>query len=238
MGIMNTTRKKVKSVLLILGICLILTVVLVVIYFKNNKHCNNYVEISTAVQQVLDDEGLFDCHIKSIGDYSRISVKIKTPVISEEELNEYIEEISKINIIDQQREEYEYELLEQKKIEALIDARNSVKMQLFNLTEFCLNENAVLSYSERIVDSYETEAYIYGLELDEYVEKRLGKNFDEFFEDCYSEGEEFVKTYLIMGAIYKKEFLDEELEGENIYLNYQEIMNKVYSLFIHVDDNF
>ncbi len=55
------------------------------------------------------------------------------------------------------------------------------------------------------------------VELDEYVEKILNKKLNTFYEDCYVEGENIAKTYLLMGAIYKKEFHDTELEGDDIF---------------------
>ena len=100
------------------------------------------------------------------------------------------------------------------------------------------------------MDSYETEAYLYDMELDRYVAEELQMTEDEFFEECYREGEELIKNYLIVGAIVKEENLevteedikelsgvfekdfDEYSEEEKTYIQYQILENKVYKMFI------
>ena len=117
-------------------------------------------------------------------------------------------------------------------------------------SKFALDKESVAEYSVEVVDSYETEAYLYDMELGKYIEKELQMTEEEFFEKCYQEGEELIKNYLIVGAIAKKENLEvteediEELSGvfekdfdeyseeEKTYIQYQILENKVYKMFI------
>lgn len=121
---------------------------------------------------------------------------------------------------------------------------------LIKESKFVLDKESVAEYSVEIVDSYETEAYLYDMELDRYVAEELQMTEDEFFEECYREGEELIKNYLIVGAIVKEENLevteedikelsgvfekdfDEYSEEEKTYIQYQILENKVYKMFI------
>ncbi len=121
---------------------------------------------------------------------------------------------------------------------------------LIKESKFVLDKESVAEYSVEIVNSYETEAYLYDMELERYVAEELQMTEDEFFQECYREGEELIKNYLIVGAIAKEENLevteedikglsgvfekdfDEYSEEEKTYIQYQILENKVYKMFI------
>lgn len=210
---------------------------------------------ATVVSEIFKLEDISGCSIKSLADYGDIHIKLETPIISDEEINTHIEktlkeynkdeltdvfvkEVFEFESVEKYKENLMEELLEEKKIELLIEARNAVLDEIINTSNFELDVDTVSQYSLEIVDGYEMEAYIYGLSLEEYIKEVLDVSYDDFFDICYEEGERIIKTYLIMGAIYNIEFKDESLEGENVYIQYQELENKVYSLFIEVETGF
>lgn len=129
-------------------------------------------------------------------------------------------------------------LIEEKKIELIVNARKEILDKLLDLSEFLIDEDEIMEYSLEIIQGYEMEAYLYNMSLSDYSEKILGIPYYKFFEMCYEESELIIKTYLIIGAISEKEKFTDEYNEENIYLQYQELENNVYSLFIKAEEGF
>lgn len=128
-----------------------------------------------------------------------------------------------MNSVQEYYESVRKELTTRKRNQEFISARNKAMDYLIKESKFVLDKESVAEYSVEIVDSYETEAYLYDMELERYVAEELQMTEDEFFEECYREGEELIKNYLIVGAIVKE---------EKTYIQYQILENKVYKMFI------
>lgn len=219
-----------------------------------------YCEIHPDVAAMLEQLSISDCYVKSIGPYEGILYELSSPEISDEQIQEYIgsvkseygiHEITEEFVSDQSacssvEEFYELvanRLLEQKKVEILLSTRKLIMEQLVAQSTFELDKEIVAKYSLQIINSYETNAYLHDLSLEEYCTEVLNVSSDEFFKQCYEEGENTIKTYLIIGAIAFNELggvasIVSPSDDQDIYYAYQEIENQVYSIFISTTDDF
>lgn len=260
----NTYEKKVKKLILYLTVCI--GTLGILILMSSNKIAS-YPEIDVRIQKMLDYMKIENCKIKRIAEYDRLQIKLPEVSVSKKEIQESIDELLDIygeksisedfvkkelemNSVQEYYESVRKELTAGKRNQEFISARNKAMDYLIKESKFVLDKESVAEYSVEIVDSYETEAYLYDMELERYVTEELQMTEDEFFEECYREGEELIKNYLIVGAIVKEENLevteedikelsgvfekdfDEYSEEEKTYIQYQILENKVYKMFI------
>lgn len=73
-----------------------------------------------------------------------------------------------------------------------------VKKSVFNI-----DENEIVEYALTIIESYETDAKVLNMSLEDYYNSMLMSE-DDFFNKCYSDAEYEIKTYLIVGALSEK----------------------------------
>lgn len=212
--------------------------------------------ICNTINDIFEKENIENCSITSLGKYDDILVKLEIPNISEKEISLYINEQLKNTGIDQltdecvqkyfncdniaaYKEKVIQTLINQKKTELIMAARQQVMDELIDRSSFDIAYNAVEKYSLQIIENYKNEAYLYGMDLTEYTENVLKITYDDFFELAYEEGERLIKTYLIIGAVSYEEFGNEPYDSnEDIYYIYQELENTVYSVFIKAEDGF
>lgn len=95
-------------------------------------------------------------------------------------------------------------LLESKKYESDRRSDTSFLEKLSQKCEFYIDEDEIISYSQNIVDEHKNSAYISGLELTEYIDTTLNMTEEEFYNQCYNDGIQEIKQYLLVGA-YQKE---------------------------------
>ena len=257
-------KKKVKKLILYLTVCI--GTLGILILMSSNKIAS-YPQIDVRIQKMLDYMKIENCKIKRIAEYDRLQIELPEVSVSKKEIQESIDELLDIygeksisedfvkkelemNSVQEYYESVRKELTAGKRNQEFISARNKAMDYLIKESKFVLDKESVAEYSVEIVDSYETEAYLYDMELDRYVAEELQMTEDEFFEECYREGEELIKNYLIVGAIVKEENLevteedikelsgvfekdfDEYSEEEKTYIQYQILENKVYKMFI------
>ena len=238
-----------------------------VIVFIVSHRAASYPEIDARIQKMLGYMKIENCKIEKLAEYDSLQIELPEVTVSEEEIQENIDELLDIygeervsedfvkkelemNSVQEYYESVRKELAAFKRNQELVSARNKVMDALIKGSKFALDKESVAEYSVEVVDSYETEAYLYDMELGKYIEEELQMTEEEFFEKCYQEGEELIKNYLIVGAIAKKENLEvteediEELSGvfkkdfdeyseeEKAYIQYQILENKVYKMFI------
>lgn len=210
-------------------------------------------ELSEIVSEIQKEKKFENCKIIELGDYSDISIHLKTPVISDEEyeanFNEEIDgvtDLSDKNIedlfgypsLEAFKQETNKSYMEHKKTLQIYDARTEVLDKIIERSKFELNSEEVVEHSKTIVYSYENLAIMYGYEdLDQYVEKELEISQDEFMENCIEEGKKQIKTFLVIGAIADKENINVE-RGDKLDLSYQSLENEVYSIFIQCDPDY
>ena len=79
-----------------------------------------------------------------------------------------------------------------------------------------------------------------GIDIETTPSMTLKVSYDDFFDKCYEEGERLIKIYLVVGAISELEGIEisEYKEEKDIYLQYQELENEVYGLFIKAETGF
>lgn len=255
--VLNTKFFKHKRVAVTVIVSLLLLVsVFFCVLNSNNKNC----EIHPHVEAMMNELSISDCYVKSIGDYSNITYQLNSPQISNEEIQSYIESVKSEYSIQEITAEFvakhyectsvdvfyqlvENKLLEQEKVEMILSTRQLIVKQLIEQSSFKLDPDIVAQYSLEVVNSYETEAYLHNMSLEDYCSKILEITYDDFFDFCYDEGEKLIKTYLVIGAVAFNE-LDESTrddiptDEQDIYSSYQEIENQVYDIFINTDDNF
>lgn len=215
---------------------------------QNTKKCS----LHPVVTSTLNELSIQNCSIKQTADYSNISYSITTPKVTDKEINQQIELIKSEYNLDYITEDFiqntlhiksenefhvtiQQQLLIDKKISSIMTARELVLKQLFTKFEFDLDTKEVANYSLSIVHSYENEAILYNMSLEEYSENILKIPYDDFFNMCYQEGEHFIKTYLVIGAIAYDISSPTEINSNS---NYEDIENRVYSYFIKADNEF
>ena len=236
MGDKTSLKKRIRT----LCIFIILTFLCLIFAKYVLTHRNSSKDIHPAIAQMMETLNIYGCTLTSLADYDDIRVTIETPTITEEEYAGYIQTQHQEEDTDLTDDKLRHQLLEEKKIQCLMQARNKVMDTLLSHCRFSLKEESVAAYSKTIVHNYETEAMLYDMDISQYRQKILGYTKEQFYETCYKEGEEAIKTFLIIGAIAEKEFPDlaREPDSKNIYLQYQEIENAVYSYFILTDKDF
>lgn len=208
--------------------------------------------IHPVVISLLDELAINNSSLKLVSDYTNISYSITTPTVNEYEIQEKLNTIKQEYNIESITEDFiqnyfgfeseeafykslKQELLSDKKISSIISARQIVLEQLFLKYEFNLDNMEIANYSLNIVNSYENEAMLYNMTLETYCENVLNIAYEDFYDFCYQEGERFIKTYLVIGAIaYDMSPLNEDITK----LNYQDIENRVYNYFITAEENF
>lgn len=253
---MKTNYFKIKRIVRI-GVIVLFVSAIVLIGFHNSS--SSFCNIHPNVKSMLEYLSISDCYIKSVGDYTDISYELSSPEISDDEIQEYIESVKteyaienltdafvsekfECDSVGEFNEVIESKLLEQKKVEMILSTRQRINEELLNRSTFDLNADIVAQYSLEVVNSYETDAYLYGMTLEEYCSNILEVSYDDFFELCYEEGENLIKTYLVIGVIAFNELDQTDTESatdeQDIYYTYQEIENQVYDMFIETDDNF
>lgn len=206
--------------------------------------------ICDIISDIFQEERIENCSITSLKKYDDISVQLEIPNVSDEEIYLYIDEqltdagieqLTDENVkehfncgnITEYKEQVIKILVDRKKIESIMIARRQVMDELINRSDFDISYNAVEICSLKVIENYEREAYLHGMDLPEYAENILKISYDDFFKLAYEEGERKIETYLIIGAIGYELF-----EDNNIYYDYQELENTVYSVFIKAGDGF
>ncbi len=233
----NTSHKKGIRILCILGIGTCLCLILARYAFT---YLNVSEEIHPVISQMLETLDIHECTLIQLSDYDDIRVSIETPIITEDEYAGYIRSQREEEDTDLTDDELRHQLLEEKKIASLMQARAKVMDALLSRCHFSLKEENVAAYAKTIVHNYETEAALYDMSLIQYSQEILGYTKEQFYQKCYEEGEEAIKSFLVIGAVAEKEFPDlaQKTDDKNIYLQYQEIENAVYSYFIETDNDF
>lgn len=255
----NTWKKIMASFMLI-------CIVSVVIWGLTGNQ-SSPLSINTDIEKMLGYLGIENCEIIKLADYRGLNIKLRKMTASESDIENYIsnmledygktelsaEFIKKEFDMNSMEEFYQYvkeEVIVAKEVQEHTSARKQIREQLITGSDFNLDQNNIAKYSLEIVESYEEEAYLYNMELEEYVNKELHMTDEEFYQMCYEEGADYVKTYLVFGAIAMKEqlgvteqdieefedsdnmIIDRYSEEEQTYRNYQILENKVYGLFI------
>lgn len=239
---------------------IVLIVIVIISIFLLNDRQSDVLQVHPIVINFLEEIEIEKSHINTIDGYDDVLYEISVPTVVEAEVNNYIETIKSNYGVDTITEDFVKEqfnfnsldafhqsiyskLLEQKKVAAVINARKIIMEQLIDKCEFTLDKEEISNYSLEIVNSYETEAALHNMSIEEYCEKNLQISYNDFFDKCYSEGEYLVKSYLVIGVIGELELktilVDENITSEQtIYTNYQMIENEVYKLFFRTEENF
>lgn len=198
-------------------------------------------------------ERINGCCIVALCDYRSVSIKLDTPTVTDADFEKYYNDELKYDdslsdqIIQEQfgynnineykkalREEYEEHL----RIVEIFSAREEILDYLIANSKFELDEEEVANYAKEIVFMSKNEAIMNGYDdLDEYIENELNISKEQFFSQCTEKGKYEICTYLVIGAIAEREKL-EIPKGEDIYETYQNMENKVYSIFLETDSDF
>ncbi len=212
---------------------------------------------SSIVKNILEIESLENCKVLNIVEYDDIEYNLKIPEVTQEDVeqeirnkndnievaqltNGYVLEKYDCNTIQEYYEKVYDELIEKEKIDMIIAARQKVINKLIDLSEFYIDEDEAVDFCMDIIYGYEEEAMLYNMQLEEYCTQVLNVSYDDFFDMCYEEGVQYIKVYLLIGAIAELEGIDisEYKEEKDIYLQYQELENAVYALFVKAETGF
>ena len=248
------TPKKTWPYILVIVCCLCLCA------FTFMKAPQETVDQHCAVRLLLEEMSITESVIVVLGEYGDISYELLVPVVEEYEINEQINAALSENGVSELTEEFvqtalgcnsiaefkleiKNKLLESKKISLIIEARNSTLNTIIERSKFVLKQEEIAEFSLEIVKSYEAEAALHNMTVEQYCTDILGIAYDQFFEMCYTEGEHMIKTILVIGAIAAAEDVSYSIPSEGVdlqalYYAYQEIENAVYTIFIFADPSF
>lgn len=246
---------------------IIICLIAIFLLFSRKSEATSALPINSEIQKMLDYLGIENCEITKLPDYSNIRAELTPVTVTEQEVKEYVDEILDIygretlsddfvkkeleaNSIEDYYQDVKRELMAGKEVEVLMRVRNRIIDNLIKDSVFSLPEDNVAKYSVEIVKSYENEALVYQMELEEYIDQELQMTKKGFFDMCYNEGEKYIKSYLVVGAIAEKEALtvtkkditefsdfrkDKSTnfsDEAKAYISYQILENKVYDMFI------
>lgn len=242
-----------KCVALICIICVIVSIGVLNCFLLPNKY-----ELHNVVNLIFEREEVENCSLIKLADYGDLIIDLYNPKVSYEEIlaeireqygiddkqvlsNELIMNEYNCDSIEEVYKKVESRLLERKKVQLIVGARETVLNELISNSKFELDEDEIIKLALENVKAYEVDATLYDMELRVYCEKVLNITYGELFNTCYYESEKLIKTYLIIGAIGELEKIEVDDIYSNdvdIYLLYQELENKVYELFITAEEGF
>lgn len=266
-GDMNKMKKvSVRKNTIILIIILTFSSLLILGLKINNSTSSTQKQkyiIHDITRKMMEYFKIDKCYITKLPNYRELSIIVKNPFIEETEVNAYIDRIRKdFGIqelsLDFVKQEFHVASLEEfydkvkerisegKEVDALISARNQAKDILINESRFQLDQKVVAQYSLEVVKSYEDEAFLNNMTLDDYINTKLKMGKKEFYSMCYEEGTELIEYYLLVGAIAEKEgftVTEEEMldydyyqseigKEDKIYIGWQILENKIYELVL------
>jgi FKBP-type peptidyl-prolyl cis-trans isomerase (trigger factor) len=256
----SNTIKKICICGIVVFAFAVLTVSLMVVNNTNSSATDSEIQLHPIVEEMLQYLSIENCVVTELANYEDLSIYLKTPRVTDEEVNEYIDQIligsgqeslsedfvQERYDVDSIDEFYSYthsDLLDTKKVELIIDARKKIISQLISGSAFRLDNEVVANYAIETVQFYEMDAANYDLSFDEYMIQEFGGK-EQFFDFCYNKTEYLVKTYLLIGAVAQQEGSYTNFDNINnyseyeIYDCYQSLESEFYDLFLAADKDF
>lgn len=224
----------------------------VLVYYNQSS---NEVILDNCVAEILRIEEITNCKIIKYPSYSDVEIFLEKPSVTENDINQYIEQMGKtpeelkneydkknvsVNSYEAYIEDIKEEVLINKEINLIAEAREKVINKLMETAEFTMDSDVVANYAVDFVMSYEKEAQLYELSLKEYCSQVLRVPYEQLFDICYSDAERQIKKYLLIGAIAYREFGNDMVyeNNDDIYKHFQELENQMFSLFIKAEEGF
>ena len=191
--------KKILFIVLFGVLCIGTIYILIKKLTKNEKYV-----LSDNVKTILELEKISDCSITHLCNYDDFYMYLEIPDVTQSEIDSYIEKVledyGQGGLSEEFiKEEFECEsvveykksvaesLLEEKKVDILIEKRAEIMDKLIENSEFSINSDQVVEYSVSIVRAYETEASLFNMSMKEYSEEKLKIPYDSLFDQCYEE---------------------------------------------------
>ena len=149
--------------------------------------------------------------------------------------NDFVQKKMGLNSV----EEYYEKCKEDLKKEKIREEKENIKRKLWenigNECEFSFDMEEIAQYSLKYAEIQKQMADIYEMDLDTYVQNVLEKSKDDFFNDCYEMGEQEIKKYLLIGAIFSDlqySITDKEIElmCEKFGYTFDMVSNDEYAL--------
>lgn len=132
--------------------------------------------------------------VKNIG-------KMVTPELSDD----YVKQHLNADSVSDYLKNLEESLNNDNESASILRAQNDVLEDYIGKCKFDLDKEQVTEYSKSIVNSYVNEAYLYNKDLKTYYTEDLHMSEKQFFDNCYKEGEDYIKKILVVGAVAEKE---------------------------------
>lgn len=161
----------------------------------------------------------------------------------------FVREHTDYESVEDYREAIRSAILNQKTMDQARSIKRKLMDTLIETSNFSLSKESIAQDSISFIDTYETEAYLHGYDLSEYIKEVLLMSENEFYEFCYKKGEREIKEYLIIAHIAQKEGLvvskeerlaylgiddmsDNQMENaeDMCYVDYKILQDKVYEL--------
>lgn len=131
-----------------------------------------------------------------------ITVKSINRFVTYELTDAFVKEKFNVDTVEEYYRDCEKVIKEGKLEEEKRKKEKELFLSIIQSCEFTLDKNEVAEYSLKYVEEYQKLAEVYGLELEEYIEKILNRDVEQFYQECYELGEYEIKKILLIGAIY------------------------------------
>ena len=116
--------------------------------------------------------------------------------------DEFVREEMGVSSVKEYYEACEAFILEEKIQVEKEKLKISLFREMIDRSKFSLDTEEIAKFSLQYVETESQIAYIYGLELQEYIETILKEDRSEFFQQCYENGEFEIQKYMLIGAIF------------------------------------
>lgn len=138
--------------------------------------------------------------------------------------DEFVKEKFGVNSIEAYYAQCEDFVRQQKVAEQKSKAQKELFLKIGEMCKFNINKDEIAKYSKKYVESEEKIAMAYDMTLELYAKEVLGKTIEEFYQECYQVGENEIKQYLIVGAIFQKSNMvitDDEYKSKCSEMEYE-----------------
>lgn len=118
--------------------------------------------------------------------------------------NEFVQQNMGIETVEKYYENCKKILQDEKLSVAKRKLEEAMLKKIIDKSKFELDKEEIARFSLQYVETEKQFAYVYGLDLEEYIEIILNEDREEFFQRCYEYGEDEIKKYLLIGGIFSE----------------------------------
>lgn len=173
--------------------------------FENNIIGAHLNEVYTMDWTVLDNPNLYGGYEELAGKTVTIEAVVREIYgLKQVELTDaFVQKEFGVDTVEGYYDQVYNELAEMKEKAAHDAEIDAIFEKIIMEGQYDLDENAVVKHAANLYRSYEYNAYLYNMELEEYAQVFFGTGEDDLYNIAYEESCDEIKYYLTVGAIIK-----------------------------------